>query len=90
MSRSRSANAAVYQAATCKRKLQKHHTHFQALHDEVRKHVALYLYWSRGYGNDEVAQYLRFTDTTNFRRSFKRWTGLVPSAIRGLQPDGFS
>ncbi|WP_281686593.1 AraC family transcriptional regulator, partial [Pseudomonas citronellolis] len=76
--------------ATCKRKLQKHHTHFQALHDEVRKHVALYLYWSRGYGNDEVAQYLRFTDTTNFRRSFKRWTGLVPSAIRGLQPDGFS
>ncbi len=72
--------------ATCKRKLQKHQTHFQAVHDEVRKHVALYLYWSRGYSNEEVAEYLRFTDTTNFRRSFKRWTGLVPSAVRDLRP----
>lgn len=38
------------------------------------------------YSNEEVAEYLRFTDTTNFRRSFKRWTGLVPSAVRDLRP----
>ena len=38
----------------------------------------------RGYSNDEVASYLRFNDTTNFRRSFKRWTGLAPSSLRRL------
>ncbi|NHW01394.1 AraC family transcriptional regulator [Stutzerimonas degradans] len=70
--------------ATLKRKLQKHDTHFQEQLDLARKHVALYLYQVRGYGNDEVAAYLRFTDTTNFRRSFKRWTGMVPSGLRRL------
>lgn len=39
---------------------------------------------SIGYSNEEVAEYLRFTDATNFRRSFKRCTGLVPSAVRDL------
>ena len=38
----------------------------------------------RGYGNEEVAAYLQFNDTTNFRRSFKRWTGLVPSQARQM------
>ena len=34
--------------------------------------------------NDEVAQRLGFNDITNFRRSFKRWTGRVPSELGGL------
>ncbi len=59
-------------ASTLKRKLQKHDTHFQEQLDQARKHVALYLYQVRGYGNEEVAAYLQFNDTTNFRRSFKR------------------
>ena len=33
---------------------------------------------------EEVAAYLQFNDTTNFRRSFKRWTGLVPSQARQM------
>lgn len=69
-------------SASLKRKLQKHGTHFQEQLDLVRKHVALYLYQAKGYSNEEVAAYLRFTDTTNFRRSFKRWTGMVPSGLR--------
>ncbi|WP_028240532.1 AraC family transcriptional regulator [Stutzerimonas azotifigens] len=68
--------------ATLKRRLQKHGTHFQALLDQARLQVALDLYESRGYTNDEVAAYLRFNDTTNFRRSFKRWAGASPSALR--------
>ena len=78
----RVANAFGMSPASLKRKLQKHGTHFQEQLDLVRKHVALYLYQVRGYGNDEVAAYLCFTDTTNFRRSFKRWTGVAPSGLR--------
>ena len=43
-----------------------------------------YLYRVKGYSNEEVAAYLQFNDSTNFRRSFKRWTGLSPSALRQL------
>jgi AraC-like DNA-binding protein len=44
--------------------------------DLARKHVALYLYQVKGYQHHEVADYLRFNDINNFRRAFKRWTGL--------------
>ena len=70
--------------ATFKRKLQKHGTHYQEQHDRVRKHVALYLYRIKAYSNEEIADFLSFHDATNFRRSFKRWTGLSPSALRQL------
>lgn len=78
----RVAHALDMSPSTLKRKLQKHDTHFQEQLDQARKHVALYLYQVRGYGNEEVAAYLQFNDTTNFRRSFKRWTGLAPSELR--------
>ncbi|MDG1579793.1 AraC family transcriptional regulator [Pseudomonas sp. GOM6] len=68
--------------STLKRKLHKHGTHFQEQLDLARKHMALYLYQIKGQSNDEVAAYLQFHDATNFRRSFKRWTGLAPSALR--------
>ena len=72
--------------ATCKRRLKAHGWCFQALHDAVRKHVALYLYWGRGYDSEAVADHLGFQDRTNFRRSFKRWTGQLPSALRHYLP----
>lgn len=80
----RVAQAFEMSPASLKRKLQKHGTHFQEQLDLVRKHVALYLYQMKGYSNEEVASYLCFNDTTNFRRSFKRWTGLAPSGLRRL------
>jgi len=84
LSLERVAQAFGMSPASLKRKLQKHGTHFQEQLDLVRKHVALYLYQIKGYGNEEVATYLGFNDATNFRRSFKRWTGIVPSALRRL------
>ena len=48
----------------------------------VKVQVALYLYQVKGYSNDQVASHLHFHDATNFRRSFKRWTGVPPSALR--------
>ncbi|SDG84013.1 MULTISPECIES: AraC family transcriptional regulator [unclassified Duganella] len=68
--------------ATLKRHLARHGSHFQAELDRVRAHVAMQLFQMRGYDNEAVAQYLGFHDATNFRRSFKRWTGLVPSLLR--------
>lgn len=68
--------------ATLKRQLLRHHTHFQAELDGVRTHVALWLFQVERADNDAVARYLGFHDAANFRRSFKRWTGLSPGPIR--------
>jgi AraC-like DNA-binding protein len=69
-------------SATFKRHLALHHTHFQAELDLVRSHVALRIIDSPGYSNERIAAYLGFHDANNFRRSFKRWTGLTPSMLR--------
>lgn len=77
-----SAAAFGVSPATLKRHLARHGSHFQAELDQVRAHVAIHLFQMRGYDNEAVAHYLGFHDATNFRRSFKRWTGLVPSLLR--------
>lgn len=68
--------------ATLKRQLLRHHTHFQGELDQVRTHVALWLFQARRADNEQVARHLGFHDAANFRRSFKRWTGLTPGPIR--------
>ena len=68
--------------ATLKRHLARHNTHFQAELDQVRTHVALYLFQTRRADNEAVARHLGFHDATNFRRSFKRWTGQTPGLLR--------
>ncbi|MCT7358516.1 AraC family transcriptional regulator [Thalassolituus pacificus] len=73
------AQAFAMSPATFKRKLHKHHCHFQQLQDQARLHVCLYLFHINGWTNEQVAHYLNFNDTTNFRRAFKRWSGLTPS-----------
>ncbi len=71
-------------SATFKRKLKKHHCQFQKLQDKARLHVSLYLLHINGWNNDQVADYLNFNDLTNFRRAFKRWSGLTPRDSRAL------
>lgn len=79
------ASAFSLSAATLKRHLARHGSHFQAELDQVRAHVALML-MHRGHDNDAVARYLGFHDANNFRRSFKRWTGMTPLLLRqGLE-----
>lgn len=73
------AQAYCMSPATFKRKLKKHQTSFQQLQDQARLHTSLYLFHVNGWSNEQVAHYLRFNDTTNFRRAFKRWSGLTPS-----------
>jgi AraC-like DNA-binding protein len=68
--------------ATLKRQLARHGTHFQAELDQVRTHVALWMFHAQGADNETVAGYLGFHDAANFRRSFKRWTGVTPWLLR--------
>lgn len=69
-------------AATLKRHLARHGSHFQAELDQVRTHVALHLFHTASLDNEAVAAYLGFHDANNFRRSFKRWTGMTPMMLR--------
>ena len=85
LSLERVASAFATSPASFKRRLARQGTHFQEQFDRVRRDLALYLYQVKGYGNDEVAQLLGYNDITNFRRSFKRWTGRLPSELK-LRP----
>jgi len=71
-----------FSPATLKRHLQRHGTHFQAELDQVRSHMALYLFLAQRADNEAVAHHLGFHDAANFRRSFKRWTGFTPALLR--------
>ncbi|SHH13293.1 AraC family transcriptional regulator [Massilia sp. CF038] len=75
------ASAFAVSAATFKRHLAAHGSNFQAELDMARSHVALRLF-QRGEDNDAVARHLGFHDANNFRRSYKRWTGITPMLVR--------
>ena len=68
--------------ATFKRKLKAHHTSFVQLRDRVRHQQAIFDMVELGNSNEQVASSLQFADLTNFRRAFKRWTGMTPSQAR--------
>lgn len=69
-------------SATLKRKLKKHQTHFQAQLDQSRLHTAILLYRVHGFKTEQISQYLQINDATNFRRAFKRWSGLTVQAAQ--------
>ncbi len=65
-------------SASLKRKLKKHHSHFQEQYDLVRKDLALYWLHQAGWSKEQVARELHFYDVANLRRAFKKWTGSLP------------
>ena len=76
------ADAFGMSTATFKRKLRKHNCQFQRLQDRVRFHVCVYLIHINGWNNEQIADYLAFSDSNNFRRASKRWAGFTPSDSR--------
>ena len=68
--------------ATFKRKLNKHNTSFQQQLDQIRLQRATRLISELGWNNQQVAEHLNFSDSNNFRRAFKRWTGTSPTEVR--------
>ena len=69
-------------AATCKRKLKKHRSSFQQLQDQMRLQQCQYRFHVCGWSNEQVAADLGFSDVANFRRAYKRWCGMTPSASK--------
>lgn len=76
------AAAAGVSTATLKRCLQRQGTSYQQLGDELRKQLALHRLATSPCSNEQLARELGYSDGHNFRRSCKRWTGLLPSVLR--------
>lgn len=76
------ANELGLSPAQLKRLLRQHHSHFSQLLDEARQQHALQLMLKPKQSNRQLASELGYSDEHNFRRAFKRWTGLQPSAIK--------
>lgn len=68
-------------SASLKRKLKKHHSHFQEQYDLVRKDLALYWLCHAGWSKEQVAKALHFYDAATLRRAFKKWTGKDPQTV---------
>lgn len=68
--------------ATLKRRLKAYGISFQQLQDQANMQQAIFLIAISGESNLTVAKQLQFADSNNFRRSFKRWTGQLPSQFK--------
>ena len=64
------------------RHLAREGTRYQALLDESRKQRAWWYLQHTALPVAEIALQLGYADTRNFSRTFRRWHGLTPSAVR--------
>jgi len=58
---------------------------FSEVLDEVRRQRALLLLEDRRLALADVAGRLGYSDTANFTRAFRRWTGQTPAAFRARE-----
>src|SRR6185295_17463398 len=63
------------------RRLRDERTSYRELVDAIRHQRAMDLI-ARGLPFGDIAEHLGFSEARAFRRAFRRWTGLVPSAIQ--------
>lgn len=84
LSQEQVAGALGLTSNSLKRQLSLHHTNFARLLDQIRRDQARRLLQQGHYSNRQLAQQLGYSDEHNFRRAFKRWTGLIPTDFKGL------
>ncbi len=65
-----------------RRLLKQQDTSFQKIFDSARKQLALEYLQHTQMPIENIAELVGFSDGSNFRRAFKRWTGKTPSSIR--------
>lgn len=69
-------------SSTLKRKLKENKTSYQAILDDVRKELALKYLNNGCISIDDIAHKLSFKEGSNFRRAFKKWTGMTAVEYR--------
>ncbi|TYK64802.1 AraC family transcriptional regulator [Colwellia echini] len=74
-----------YSSATLKRKLASHSLNYQGIIDNIRSQQAIFQLIICHDSNEKIADALYFTDVSNFRKAFKRWTGMTPNSMREQQ-----
>ena len=65
------------------RRLKEEGTTFGALHDDLRRRMAVDYLSARKVSVNQTAYLVGFSEPSSFVRAFRRWTGQVPSAFRG-------
>lgn len=80
-----SANQLGISTSMLRRQLSAEHSSFARLLDEARQDAARRILASQICSNRALAMALGYSDEHNFRRAFKRWTGILPSLFK-LQP----
>lgn len=69
-------------ARTLRRRLTEEGTSYSHLLDQVRNDLAKQYLEANMFTVDDIAELLGFSDTANFRASFRRWNGQTPSKYR--------
>ena len=69
---------------TLRRLLDAEETTFQNISDELRHDLSKQYLRNSQLNLDDVADLVGFTESTNFRRAFKRWEGVPPARYRRL------
>ncbi len=59
-------------------------TSYQRILDDIRRQKAVRFIKDDGLSVEKVAQRLGFSDASNFRRAFKKWTGVTPTEYRQI------
>jgi AraC-like DNA-binding protein len=81
-SREKVATALFMSPTTLQSKLAQRGTNFQQLLDDTRRELACSYLQQAARSVTEITFLLGFTDTSNFTRAFKRWTGVSPTDFR--------
>lgn len=68
--------------ATLKRKLASCQCSYQEFSDQLKSEQAVIELLLMGTSLEQISNNLNFHDSSNFRRAFKRWTGMTPSSLK--------
>ncbi|MBC3346616.1 AraC family transcriptional regulator [Pseudomonas sp. SWRI196] len=67
---------------TLRRRLTEHSLTFEALLEQVRRGRTLNLLANPDWSIERITEEVGYSDVRSFRRAFRRWTGMSPSAFR--------
>ena len=84
--RDKVASALCMSPTTLQLKLSQRGTNFQKLLDDTRRDLASSYVRQGTRSVTEITFLLGFTDTSNFTRAFKRWTGMSPTEFKASSP----